>query len=193
MERNKKSTSPVRRTKGGKKKGAGHDPDAAMMEAWQKSMTPGAGHRRLEPLVGTFETTSKIWMQPGAPPSEGSGVSKHKWVLGGRYIEQSYRGKTMGMPFQGVGYTGYDNVQKKYVGSWMDSMGTGIMTSVGTGKPSAKKMEFESTVADPVTGKNTKFRTIVRVKDNDRHSFEMWGKGPGGKEFRTMLIDYKRK
>ena len=54
-------------------------------------------------------------MAPGAPPQEGHGTSKHRWALGGRYLEQVYRGKSMGMPMQGLGYTGYDNSAKQYV------------------------------------------------------------------------------
>ena len=35
-------------------------------------------------------------------------------------------------PFQGLGFTGYDNHPKKYVGVWIDNMTTSIMTSSGT-------------------------------------------------------------
>jgi hypothetical protein len=41
-------------------------------------------------------------------------------VLGGRFVEQRYAGNFMGQPFSGLGYTGYDNYRKKYIGSWMD-------------------------------------------------------------------------
>jgi hypothetical protein len=40
----------------------------------------------------------------------------------------------MGMPFEGLGYTGYDNVKKQYFGTWIDSMSTGIMTSSRHGR-----------------------------------------------------------
>lgn len=166
--------------------------DAAMMEAWQKSMTPGKFHERLEPLVGTFDVKVKMWMQPGQPASEGGGKSVHKWMLGGRFLQQIYRGKAMGMPFQGLGYTGYDNVLQKYVGTWMDNMGTGIMNSVELGKSTAKKIEFESSMADPMSGAISKLRTAIRIKDQDNNSFEMWASGPDGNEFKTMQIDYKR-
>ncbi len=167
--------------------------EEAMMAAWQRAMTPGKGHARLEPLVGKFDVSVKLWMQPGAPPSEGSGTSTQKWILGGRYLQQTYRGKSMGMPFQGVGHTGFDNAVNKYVGTWMDTMGTGIMTSIGTGKPTARKIEFDSNMVDPMTGQQVTLRSIIRIKDQNRNSFEMWGKGPDGKEFRTMIIEYKRR
>ncbi len=33
----------------------------------------------------------------------------------------------MGMPFEGMGIDGYDNLAKQYVSTWVDNMGTGIM------------------------------------------------------------------
>lgn len=166
--------------------------EAAMMAAWQKSMTPSKGHARLEPTVGTFHAKVSFVMAPGQPPQLGDGTSVHRWVLGGRHVEQVYTGTSMGMPFEGIGYTGYDNVQGRYVGTWMDSFGTGVMNSVGVGKPTAKAMDFDAVAIDP-TGKKMKFVCKVRIKDSNRHSFEMWTKGPGGKLFRTMLVEYTRK
>lgn len=174
-----------------KKKTRAND-EAAMMAAWQKAMTPSKGHARLEPMVGTFAAKTTWVMGPGAPPQVSEGTSVHRWVLGGRYVEQVYTGSSMGMPFEGIGFTGYDNVQKKYVGTWMDSFGTGLMNSVGVGKPSAKAMDFEASSIDP-SGKKVKFLCKVRVRDRDRHTYEMWTKGPGGKLFRMMLVEYTRK
>src|SRR5687768_15991808 len=87
--------------------------EKAMMEAWQKAMTPGPQHKQLDGMVGTWNTTVKTWMAPGAPVMETSGTSENKWVLGGRYIEQRFKGSFMGQPFEGIGYTGYDNVTKQ--------------------------------------------------------------------------------
>lgn len=179
-----------------KKKPDEKDPfleDPAVMAVWEQAMTPGRGHKRLEPLVGTFEATSEVWMAPGAPTKRGHGVSRQRWVLGGRFLQQIYRGKTMGLPLQGIGYTGYDNAQKRYVGVWMDTMGTGIMHSVGETEPTARKLDFTSTVTDFVTGKTAKLRSIVRIRDRDHHTFEMWSKDPTGKEFRSLRVEYTRR
>lgn len=167
--------------------------EAASMAAWERAMTPADGHKRLDPLVGTFETKISFWMAPGAPPNVGTGISDHRWVLGGRYVEQVYRGTSMGMPFEGIGYTGYDNARQKYVGTWMDSMGTGIMNSVGSGKPSDKEIPFSSTSFEPARGKQIAFRSVVRISDRNRHSYEMWTKAPNGKEFQTLRVEYTRK
>jgi len=163
----------------------------AMMEKWQAAMTPSDGHRRLEPMAGTFRAKTTFVMSPGETPQTSDGTSVHRFVVGGRYLEQVYKGTSMGMPFEGIGYTGYDNVRKRYVGTWMDSFSTGLMHSFGVGRPTANKMSFVAEAFDP-SGKKMAFETILRVADNDHHSYEMWTKAPNGKKFRTMIVEYTR-
>ena len=55
-------------------------------------------------------------------------------ILGGRYLEQRYEGTMMGQPFSGIGVTGFDNYKKKFVSTWVDSMGTAIMTMTRHGR-----------------------------------------------------------
>jgi hypothetical protein len=132
-------------------------------------------------------------MAPGAPPQESSGTSENKMTLGGRFLEQHYEGKFMDQPFTGMGYTGYDLYKKRYVGNWMDSMGTSIMSSTGTADASGKTMTFTGTMDDYATGKKANFKEVITVVDPDHHVFEMWWPGPDGKMFKTMEIHYMRK
>src|SRR5689334_22239372 len=104
------------------------DPHQAEMEAMMKAGAPGDAHKKLDSLVGSWDATVKTWMQPGAP-MESHGTSQNTWVLGGRWVEERFTGDFMGMPFNGVGYTGYDNIKKQYVGTWMDNMSTSVMVS----------------------------------------------------------------
>jgi len=164
----------------------------AMMAAWQKAMSPGAGHARLEPMVGTWAARTTFTMGPDAPPQVSQAVSEHRWVLGGRYLEQSYRGASMGMLFEGLGYTGYDNIQGKYVGTWMDTFGTGFMNSVGVGKPSGTQIDFEAHSIEP-SGKRIRFECRVLIQDRDHHSYEMWTRSPDGRRYRVMLGEYTRR
>lgn len=165
----------------------------AMMAACQKAATPGKGHRSLDALAGSWNARTTFWMAPNAPPATSDGVSEHRWVLGGRYLEQVYRGDAMGGPFEGIGYTGYDNGQQRFVGTWMDSMGTGIMTSLGAGRPTDSKIAFMSRYFDPSSRKEVLFETLIRIQNRDHHTFEMWTRAPNGKRFRTMLAEYTRR
>jgi hypothetical protein len=165
----------------------------AVMEAWMKVATPGEGHKALEPTIGSWNVTSTLWETPTSPAQKGTGTSENTWVLGGRFVRQEVQGEFGGMEFQGLGYTGYDNYKKKYIGSWMDTMGTMMMTMIGTVDASGKVFTATSTIDDVVTGKPMKVRSVTRIVDNNKHVFEMFGPDPSGKEFKMMELVYTKK
>jgi hypothetical protein len=165
--------------------------EAEMMAQWQAAMTPSAGHARLMPMVGTWRAKTTFTMAPGVPEQVHGGTSVHRMVLGGRYLEQNYKGMSMGMPFEGIGITGYDNVQQRYVGTWIDTFSTGLMTFMGVGKPTDDRIDTVAEAIEP-SGQKRVFENIVRIHNHGRHSYEMWTKGPNGKSFRMMLIEYER-
>src|SRR5215469_912546 len=156
--------------------------EKAAMEAWQKAMTPGEGQQKLEPLVGSFDVKVRTWMDPSKPPDESTGTSVNSWVLGDRFVQMKYDGVFLGAPFSGIGYTGYDNVSKKYVSTWMDTASTGMMWS--TGSLDGKTLTTKATVNDPMSGKATPVDQKLTIADNDHLTLEMFGKGPDGKMFK---------
>lgn len=171
--------------------GAAPMDEKAAMEMMQKAATPGEAHKKLDAVVGTFDAKVKMWTDPSKPPAESGGTSVNSWVLGDRFVETKYDGTFMGQPFSGIGFTGYDNVTKKYIGTWMDTMSTGMMVSKGT--MTGKTMNMSSTMPDPTTGKMSTIKEKTIVADNDHYSMEMWGPGPDGKVYKMMEITYVRK
>lgn len=167
--------------------------EKAAMDAMMKAATPGDAHKKLSPMAGTWTTDVKMWMAPGAAPAAGSGTAENTWALDGRWLEQRFNGTFMGMPFTGIGYTGYDNIKKQYVGTWMDTMTTAMMISSGKAEADGKSITFNSTMDDPMTGKTSPVKEKVTVVDDDHHTLEMWGAGPDGKMFKMMEISYTRK
>ena len=167
--------------------------DPAMMEAMMKAGTPGDPHKKLDGMVGSWDTKITMWMMPGGDPMSHTGTSTNQWVMGGRYLEQRFTGNMMGMPFEGLGYTGYDNVKKQYWGTWMDNMSTSMMTSTGKVSADGKIWEFEATMSDPMTGKDSHAKEKVTITDADHHTMEMWAAGPDGKMFKNMEITYTRR
>jgi hypothetical protein len=164
-----------------------------MMEAYMKAATPGEPHRLLEPMIGTWDAVVRFYPAPGEPPQESTGISENRWILGNRYVEQRFKGSAMGQPFEGIGYTGYDNVKKQYFGSWIDSMSTSMMTTTGKADSSGKNWTFTGTMDDAYTGKTLPLEEKVVVVSNDKHYFEMWNPGPDGKNYKSMEIIYTRK
>jgi hypothetical protein len=163
------------------------------MEAYMKAATPGENHKALNGMVGTWDTVIRFWPAPGAPVQESTGVSEHRWVLGGRYVEQRFKGTAMGMPFEGIGYTGYDNMKKQYFGTWMDSMSTGAMSSTGWAEKGGKIWRFRGSMDDPMSGRSLPVDEVVTIHSPDKHTMEMWNPHTDGKMYKSMEIVYTRK
>src|SRR4029077_20816635 len=96
----------------------------------------------LADLAGTWSYTVKMWMNgdTSSKPDTSHGTATRKPMMDGRFyvLEVSGKmempgadGKMKDMTFKGMGVEGYDNAKKKFIGSWVDNMGTGIMMSEG--------------------------------------------------------------
>ena len=96
-----------------------------------------------------------------------------------------------GMPFEGIGYWGYDNFKKQHVLTWMDSMGTAPMAFIG-GPFNAATKTYTSAGTWDAPGGPMNFRTVTTVKSDTEHTFEMTMPGPDGKDS-TMKITYTKK
>jgi hypothetical protein len=167
-------------------------PDAQMQEA-MKLMMPGEQHKALEPLVGRFTSTNKIWMKPGDKPMESKGTSENTWVYGNRFVKMEMKGDMHGQAFDGVGYIGYDNVKAQYTGVWLNNMNTGIAHTTGEYDAAKKTLTEKGNYSCPMTGlKEKSFREEWKIIDNDNAKLTMWGQGPDGKEMKMMETALKR-
>ena len=128
------------------------------------------------------------------------GTATRKSIMDGRYFTADFDG-TMKMPgengkmkdfnFKGTSIEGYDNVQKKFVSTWCDNMGTGIVISEGTYDPATKTFTYNAEM-EMMPGMKTKVREVLKMVDADHHNFE-WYENRGGQEVKTMEINYTRK
>ena len=175
----------------GKKAEKPMDPQA-MMEVYTKLAAPGEQHKQLASLAGSWTTKTKEWMEPNKPPTESTGSAEMKILLDGRFLQQELTGQMMGQPFSGIEITAYDNLLKKYVTSWMSTMGTGIFMMVGTASPDGKTITLKGRHAEPGGG-YMKHRAIWKIVDNNTQTFDMYGTHPGGKEWKMMEMTYTRK
>ena len=161
----------------------------------------GDNHKLLADLAGNWSYTVKMWMDPdpNAKPQESKGTSVTRETMDGRYFITNVTGK-MQMPgadgkmkdmtFKGMAIDGYDNAKQKFVSSWIDSMGTGIMMSEGTYDPATKTFTYNSEM-EPMPGMKTKVREVIKIIDKNHHVFE-WYEDRGGQEAKTMEISYTR-
>lgn len=167
------------------------DPQA-MMEMYKKLAAPGEPHKLFASLAGSWTTKSKEWMEPGKPPTESTGTAEMKMLLDGRYLYQEYTGQMMGQPFSGIGIDAYDNITKKYVTAWMDTMGTGIFIMEGTASDDGKTITLNGSHPEPGGGQMM-HRAVWKIVDNNTQTFDMYGAHHGGKEMKIMEITYTRK
>jgi Protein of unknown function (DUF1579) len=164
----------------------------AMMEAYMKLATPGEPHKLFATLAGSWTTTTKEWMEPGKPPTESTGTAEMKMLLDERFLYQEFTGNMMGQPFSGVGIDAYDNMTKKYMTAWMDTMGTGIFMMDGTASADGKTITLKGSHPEPGGGKMT-HRAVWKLVDNNTQIFDMYGAHHGGKEMKVLEITYNRK
>jgi hypothetical protein len=163
----------------------------AMMKEWQKAMTPGPEHEMLANMVGEWDGDITMWMDPTQPPQVSKGTAKYESIFDGRYIVGKFTGNMMGMPFNGMEVSGYDNVKKVYFSNWYDNMGTGVMYVEGTYDKTSNTCNYTGETMDPM-GNKMKVREVVTIIDKDHSKFEMF-MDMGTGEMKSMEISYTRK
>jgi hypothetical protein len=161
---------------------------AAAQEAWPK---PGPEHEALKQLAGNWDAKIKC-TTPDGEVSESTGTYTAKIDVGGYFLVTDFKGKMMGMDFQGHGINGYDPYKKKYTGTWVDSMSPALYSVEGefdkAGKLFTEKMEGPAPDGTPM-----KFRMTTEIKDPNTLVQKMYMQGPDGKEMLGMETTYTRK
>jgi hypothetical protein len=160
---------------------------------------PGPEHAIYKQMAGTWDATVESFMAPGAPPSVSQGVEVSKVSCGGLCLVTDFKSSfVMGPPstpptlFEGHGTDTYDVGKKKYVGSWTDSMSTGLSTSESTYDPATRT--FTGWMVGPdMAGQASKMKAITTMKDANTRVFSMSNVGADGKEALSMSITYVRR
>lgn len=150
-------------------------------------------HEGFAPFAGTFTAEVKMWMGPGEPMVM-TGTMTNELDLGGRFLRQHFVGDGADGPFgafEGRGFWGYNTATETYEGVWLDTAATMMHLERGTrDKPGVWTMRGEMT--NPQDGSKLSKRTVIELKDNDRHSMTTYFAGPDGNEHKSMEITYVR-
>lgn len=110
---------------------------------------------------------------PDKPPTNAKGTAELKWVLGGRFLQQETVGEFMGMPSAGIGFNGYDNLDKKYTMVWIDNSSTAMYTAEDNFDKSGKVLTMYGKMDDVMTGEHDKYAIyVLRLVDKDKWIFE---------------------
>ena len=171
------------------------DADTSAAAALQLlSEFPVEDEQALAARVGTWNIKISMWNDPSAPVQVSEGTSTMSLILGGRYLQDVTHSTYNGMPFAGHGLTGYDNLKKKFVSTWIDNMGTGLMVAEGTYDAATKTCTSLGEAPDPMAGKYMKLKTVDTTLGPDHWTSVMYSQTPDGKGWWKMMeMDYTRK
>lgn len=173
-----------------------------MMKKWEAVMNPSDDHKRLDALVGTWDTVTQAFPDPSKPPMTTRGKAEIAWILGGRFLQEELTG-TMAMPsldggmkerpFAGLGLYGFDVYRKLYVGVWIDSGSTHVATMKGTCDAEGKAFTFYGELDEPtldVIGRHVKY--VRRILGPDKHVFEIYDLH-AGEGYKALEVTYTRR
>jgi Protein of unknown function (DUF1579) len=162
------------------------------LKALAEAGKPSAEHQKLQPLVGDWNLTLKMWTDASQPPAELHGTVQRKWIMGGRFVQETVKGEYEGKPFEGMGLWGYDAAQKKF--TTVRACGLCGMMASGLSDFDASKATFECATEGvcPRSGETVKGRDEVILEGDDKIVMNVF-KTIGGKEIKAMEIVSTRK
>jgi hypothetical protein len=161
-----------------------------MMKAWMETASPDAHHEALAQMAGEWDFTTRSYEAPGEPATVSTGTTVKTMIMGGRYLQEDTQGESFGMPFHGMGLTGYNKTTGKYEWVWFDNMSTALMW--GSGTMDGNKLTCYLDYIDPITKMPMKSKTISTIESKDKHVFT-WYNLDGDKDTKMMEVEYVRK
>jgi hypothetical protein len=160
---------------------------------WVAMSKPGESHRLMDSFVGTWNVTMKFWSSPQSAPEQSSGVSESRWILGKRFIQESFKGKVGGQDFEGIGLFGFDNGRRRFDTLWLDSLNTSVARSSGAFDPENQIYSFEGQVYDPVLGRDKATKTTIRFLSPTRYVLTMFDHNPVYGDYKSLEMEYVRR
>ncbi|MBO6738501.1 MAG: DUF1579 family protein [Phycisphaerales bacterium] len=151
-------------------------------------------HELLKQFVGQWDSKVTIWFGEGQSHTS-EGVMTNEMDLGGRFLKHTYSDSDD--YFHGRGFWGYNTLDKRWEGFWIDDMATFFQVDHGQHDPKTNTWEMTGNMTDPGSGTPMHKRTVITVKDADHHSMETYftpTQGEhAGQESKCMEIQYSRK
>lgn len=152
----------------------------------------GAEHQLLGRFTGTWKAYMTFWPEPGADPIVSQGTMKNGWTLGKRFLAQRFEASFLDTPFKGMGFFGYNTVDQRYEGFWVDTMSTAMTQETGTFDERLQAFTMNGTVTNPMDGSEMRKKTIITFDSNVQHTMTMYFGVPGTDDWvKTMQIIYR--
>jgi len=160
---------------------------ADLLKALAEAGKPGPEHQKLQPFVGDWAVTLKLWTDPSKPAAEAKATVHGQWIMDGRFVQQTLKGECNGKSFEGLRLFGYDRGQKKF--TVVNACGLCGTISHGVAACSDAGTRFECSKEEycPLTGQKVTGRDETIVESNDRVVTNVY-RNVDGKELKVMEI-----
>jgi hypothetical protein len=112
---------------------------------------PGAEHRWLDPLVGSWNVDIR-WVGAGRAESRTSGTSENRWILGGRFLLCEATAGEGPARVEATTVYGYDSRQKRFFSLALHNLATSYEERSGSYDPVTHSFLLSGRERDEVTG-----------------------------------------
>ena len=156
---------------------------------------PGPEMDVLKKDVGDWDCVIKTWAGPDSDPVITKGSESSQMFDGGYWLLTRFEGNMMGLDFKGRGTYGYDTQKKKYVGTWIDSMGPYMMHTEGTYDNESETLTVAGDSPGPDGVSTFTYTMVTSYKDDNRvMTMYMQPKGSGDdQKMKFFEISYTKK
>lgn len=153
---------------------------------------PGAEHRWLDPLVGSW-TVDLRWPGAGGAETRTTGISENRWILDGRFLLCESTAGDGPSRIDATTIYGFDNRQKKYFALGLHNLASYIMQPSGSYDTATHSFLLSGRERDEVTGGVLVYRELLKVEGPDRHVLSVYFDVPGRTPVRVIEAVYTRR
>ncbi|MBK7643906.1 MAG: DUF1579 family protein [Planctomycetes bacterium] len=142
------------------------------VSAQEAASAPGPMHKKLEPMVGEWQTTLTRLAPDGSEVPGGGGVTRITELFGGRYQRWDSALEIGGKARELTGWLGYDRNALEYQLSMITSFSSGMAIYRGHGDLAKEGILFVYDQIDPTTGTHLSSRNRVKLLTHDHFVIE---------------------
>jgi Protein of unknown function (DUF1579) len=166
---------------------------SALIKALAEAGKPGPEHQKLQPFIGDWDLTVRLWTDPKQPPAEAKGTVERKWILGGRFVQESVKVACEGKSFEGLGLLGYNSAEKKFTAVKACGLCGTVSHGLATCSDSGTRFECIKEECCPLTGQKIAGRDEIVIESPDRIVVNVF-KTFNGTEAKVMeIVTVRRK
>lgn len=118
-------------------------------------------HKLLARDAGTWDAVVRIWPGPNVAPIVSKATETGRILGSGLWLISDVTGQMLGKKYSGHLVLGYDEKKKRYVGTWVNTMSTGIVELEGTWNEKEKRRTLWFTMICPITRKPCRARLVT--------------------------------